>query len=143
MRYVGIDPGQQGALVVVGDDGLTVVDRLGWAGCVVAPALPVLPGDVVALELPHAQFVRAGLVLAEWCGGALVQLRECRVVRPSPAAWRGKVLRRPQLLRAAAKRAAREAATPYLGPATDDECEAWCMARYAFGWATFGPGRQL
>jgi hypothetical protein len=32
MRFVGIDPGQTGNCVVIGDDGLTVLDEQGWTG---------------------------------------------------------------------------------------------------------------
>jgi hypothetical protein len=32
MRFVGVDPGQTGNCVVIGDDGTTVLDECGWTG---------------------------------------------------------------------------------------------------------------
>lgn len=146
MRFVGIDPGQTGACVVVGDDGLTVLDQQRWSRCRVPPLLTVVEaGDVVALEAQHVGGPRASLVLAEWAGRMLATLPEPIVLlRPLATTWRAKVLRNGRLQREPAKRLAIAAATPYLpGPVTHDAAEAWLLARYAWGWAMAHPEQMV
>ena len=145
MRFVGIDPGRTGALVVVGDDGQTALDVLTWAGQDMPPAGIVqrlVPGDVVALE---DQYIGAGAhaskTLHEWTVRLLVQLPDdVTVMRPLASSWRAKVFRRARLRRAAAKRLAIAACREHSGLADElaampDVAEAWAMARYAWGWA--------
>lgn len=144
MTYVGIDPGRTGAAVAVGDDGLTVVWARSWRALDVPPDdLPIRSGDVVAVE---AQYVGLGahssLRLAEWTGGMLAGLpRDVGVMRPLATTWRAKVLRQGRLTREAAKEAALVLCHRHaIGMPAElawlvDVAEAWCMARYAWGWS--------
>lgn len=140
-RFVGIDPGRDGACCVVGADGLTVLELLEWRRAAEPPPMPVLPGDVVALE---AAFVgknpQSALTLQLWRGRVLAALPAGIVLlEPLATTWRGKVLRRPRMGREQAKEAAMQAAGRYaIGlPASypDHVAEAWCMARFSWGWA--------
>lgn len=144
MRFVGIDPGQTGHCVVIGDDGSTVLAEQGWRKLRIPPVITILePGDVVALEAQHVAGPHACLVLAEWCGRLLATLPAgITVLRPLATTWRAKVFRNGRLQREPAKRVAIAAATPYLSagtPVTHDRAEAWAMARYAWGWAMAHP----
>lgn len=136
MRFVGIDPGKTGALVVVGEDGVSVVDVQSWSRASVPPVLRVEAGDIVTLEgLYVGKSRRGSMSLAEWTGMVRAQLTDCTVLRPSASEWRGKVLRVAGLPRARAKALAVSAAAKHAPMlATEDECEAWLMARYAWGW---------
>lgn len=146
-RYVGIDPGMTGAAVVVGADGLEVLDLQAWHRSRVPPAITVvLAGDVVALEAQHVgRGNHASLVLAEWTGRLAAALPPgITILRPLATSWRAKVLRDGRLQREPAKRLAIAAATPHLVAAgwtdvTADIAEAWCMARYACFWALSHP----
>jgi hypothetical protein len=141
---VGIDPGQTGAMVAVGPDGVTVVALQTWSRCRTPPALDLLPTDVVAVE---AQYIghgaHASIVLVEWTGRLLAAVpAACRVTRPLAGAWRAKVFRRTAMRRDAAKRMAVETANRHaVGLGADpshDLAEAWCLARYCWGWAMAG-----
>lgn len=146
MRYVGIDPGSTGACVVVADDGRTVLDQQRWWGHKVPPRLTIIePGDIVALEAQHVgRGNRSSLTLAEWAGSLIATLPEgITLLRPLATTWRARVLRQGRLQREPAKRLAIAAATPHLpGPVTHDAAEAWCLARYAWGWHMAHPGGQ-
>lgn len=149
-RYVGIDPGQNGACVVLGDDGQTVLDEQTWNKARVPPRITVVrPGDVVSLEAQHIGAdadgnlwgARASLVLAQWCGGLLVSLPPgILLLRPLATSWRAKVFRNGRLQREPAKRIAIAAATPFLtGKITHDRAEAWAIGRYSWGYAKAHP----
>lgn len=148
--YIGVDPGQVGALVAIDQDGV-VREVQTWRHGVMhtwegrekyATRLPRLRisvelAHVVALERPFVGASAASsLSLAEWCGGALAQLEGLQVIRPFPMVWRQSVLGRGNLQREAAKEAAKAAyekhrpewATWSLGA---DEAEAWCLAEFA------------
>lgn len=141
MRFVGIDPGQNGAAVVVGADGRTVLEEQRWTKARTPPAITVVqPGDVVALEAQHVAGPHASIVLAEWSGRLLASLPDGAVViRPLATSWRAKVFRSGRMRREPAKRLAIAAATKHAAgigtPITHDVAEAWCLARYAWGWA--------
>jgi hypothetical protein len=148
MRFAGCDPGQTGACVVVDEDGETVLAVQTWEDAELPPALTILDGVVVlALEEQYiGPGAHASLTLAAWSIRMLDSLpSSIQVLRPLATSWRAKVFRGPRLRRAAAKRKAIEAASPYLvdhvAKVTPDVAEAWAMARYAWGWATQGPGR--
>lgn len=143
-RYGGLDPGRTGALVVVGDDGATVLEAQQWRDQDVPPLFTVLGGVAcVALELPyHGEDPHAALVLAHWCGWAHRELvvAGVRVVQPLAVSWRARVLKGPRLRRKPAKAMAIAAAAPYLAAVgivdtVGDPSEAWCLARYACFWA--------
>lgn len=139
MSYIGIDPGQTGAAVLVGADGLEVLDIECWRGSRIPPRIRMVePSSIVSLEAQYGSRPTT-LVLAEWCGRLLATLPEgCTVHRPLATTWRGRVLRRSRLRRDVAKELAIRAARPHLEAAgwthiTDDVAEAWCMARYSWG----------
>lgn len=144
-RFGGLDPGQTGACVVVGDDGLAVLAVQNWEGEKTPPALSCLEGvGLVALELPYAgEDFHAALVLAHWCGWAHRDLHAAgvEVVQALAVTWRAKVLRIGRVTREVAKAKAIDAAQKHavgLAPelaALPDVAEAWCLARYAWGWA--------
>lgn len=52
--FVGIDGSLSGSAVVLADDGRTVLSVVEWRDDP-APALPVVPGDIVALEGIHSR----------------------------------------------------------------------------------------
>ena len=141
MRYLGLDPGQSGALVEVASDGRTVVAWRQWRRERTPPRdlLSDLGAEtVIAVEAPYVgRGARASLVLAEWTGAVLAQIPEdVTVLRPTAQQWRAKVLRaNPD--RASAKRLALRAAETvgWVG-VPDHVAEAWCLARYAWGWST-------
>jgi hypothetical protein len=143
MRFAGIDPGRTGALVVVGDDGLTVLHAELWRDAPEPPILPVLPTDVVAVEEQYlGKNAKSFATLVRWTERLVVRLPEgCTIVRPLATTWRAAVFRRSRMSRAAAKRMALEAARLHavdLPPelaASPDVSEAWAIARYAWGWA--------
>lgn len=142
MRFVGIDPGQNGACVVVGDDGRTVLDQQRWMKHRIPPLIEIIEGgDVVAFEAQHVGGPRASLVLAEWSGRMLATLPpNITILRPLATTWRAKIFRQGRLQREPAKRLAIAAALPYVpGTVTHDVAEAWCLARYAWGWAMAHP----
>lgn len=141
MRFVGLDPGQTGACVVVGDDGATILAIQAWtkpakpktrkgegvhlfarrlAEWIVAVQTPpvftvVRPGDVVALEAQHVNGPHASLVLATWSGRAIERLPTGIVlIRPLATTWRAKVFRDGRMTREVAKRFAIAAAAPHL-----------------------------
>jgi hypothetical protein len=145
MRFVGIDPGQTGACVVVDDDGCTVLDVQRWSKQRTPPLLTVVEeGDVVALEAQHVARHQASLVLAEWSGRMIATLPWVVLLRPLATSWRAKVLRGGRLQRHPAKQLAIAAASPYVpGTVTHDVAEAWCLARYAWGWAMAHPAELL
>lgn len=146
MRYVGIDPGQTGHCVVVGDDGETVLAEQGWKKLRIPPAITILePGDVVALEAQHVAGPHASLVLSEWCGRLLATLPSgITVIRPLATTWRAKVFRNGRLQREPAKRMAIAAASRFMtGDVSHDRAEAWCMARYARFWALNHPDQLV
>lgn len=142
MRYVGIDPGQNGAAVVVGPDGCTVLDLQTWRKAKTPPSIIVLEGvDLIAVEGQHVADYHAALVLSEWCGRLLASLPiGIPVLRPLATSWRAKVFPGARLRREPAKRLAIAAATPYLAAfgflrPTHDLAEAWCIARWAAFYA--------
>ncbi len=139
--FAGVDPGATGALVVLADDGLTVLDLLEWRRASVPPALPLVPGDVLALEAAYlGRSARAALTLQLWRGRLLAAVPEgVEVTQPLAVHWRAKVLRRSNLRRAEAKAAAVRVASPYLPEgASVDACEAFCIARWCWGWVRAG-----
>ena len=134
---VGVDPGRTGAAVWLGDDGRTVLRVQRWRDLDDPPVLEVTAPALVAVE---AQYVgrgaHASLRLAEWTGGLVSRLPPgVEVLRPVAATWRAAVLRVGRVRRADAKRHALTAALYSLGEPleTVDACEAWCLARYAWG----------
>lgn len=148
MRFVGVDPGKSGAAVEITTDGATVIRVVRWARAETPPdTLAALlrdlgPGDVVAVEQCYVgPGARASLTLAEWTGRLLAEIpADVEVLRPLAAQWRAKVLRSARLGRTDAKAAADRAAR--LGTGTDvltgHSSEAWCLARYAWGWSMRG-----
>jgi hypothetical protein len=157
-RYVGIDPGYVGAAVCLSDDGRTVLHVARWStkapkvipGRIPAePTLPrfewLLPTDLVALE---QQFVgksaRGSVSLSIWSEKLMRTLPpEIAFCRPLATTWRGKVFGRSRLSREVAKRfaiaaAARDLARFGITDTKGDTSEAWCMARYAWGWDLAG-----
>lgn len=159
MRYVGVDPGLTGAAVCIADDGRTVLHVTKWstkrARAVPgrAPPLPTLPGlpwllptDVVALE---AQYVgrskRGSVALAIWTEHLMRSLpADIVLVRPLATTWRAKVLGKSRLERDVAKRLAIAAAAAPLArfgldqDAKGDVSEAFCLARFCWGWDKAG-----
>lgn len=138
MRYVGIDPGQRGAAVVIGDDGVTVIEHQVWARQKTPPAITVVrPGDVVALEAQHVRGPHASIVLAHWCGMLEATLPEgITLLRPLATTWRARVFRAGRMRREPAKALAVQAATQYFAEVPGhDLAEAWALGRYAWGWA--------
>lgn len=142
MRYLGIDPGQSGAACVVGDDGMTVIAATAWKRSKSPPVLSDLIRDAsaIAVEGVHVgKGRRSSLTLAEWRGKLLTQIPAgVTVYHPQPSEWRGKVLRRSNLRRDDAKRAALLAVRNAIGMPpewadVDHMAEAWCLARYAWG----------
>jgi hypothetical protein len=139
--YLGIDPGQTGAAVLVAEDGETVLGLQRWSDAKTPPmVLPelILNARVVALEGQHVAGPHASLVLAEWSGRLLATLPSgLPVLRPLATSWRAKVFRCGRLQREPAKRLAVRAASPFLlafNPelrVTHDLAEAWALARYA------------
>lgn len=139
-RYAGIDPGRTGALVVIGDDGMTVARIVEWHDSSEPPyLLDALAGVLrIAVEGLHVgKGRRSSITLAEWTGRLLAELPPgVPVERPQPSKWRGAVLRRANLRTDDAKAAAIRAARPHLGLGHDPSshvAEAWCLARYAWG----------
>lgn len=148
-RYVGIDPGQTGAAVIVGDDGLSILDIIRWRGAHRPPEiLAVTAADLIAVEDQYGgAYPRSALELREWTVRLLVSLPDGAVVlRPLASQWRPKVFRGSAPRgRKACKSVAREAARASFERAgqtmTDDSAEAWCLARYAWGYARAFPER--
>lgn len=142
MTYAGIDPGQTGALVEIGADGHTVVRWVEWRRERVPPdgVLADLSAEVVAVEAPYVgPGARASLTLAEWTGRLLAQMPAGpTVVRPTAAQWRPKVLRASPGRVEAKALALRAAASCGLVGVSDHVAEAWCLARYAWGWDQAG-----
>ena len=146
MRFVGIDPGQSGAIVVVGDDGMQVTEHLWWKNAWIPPiaaAQIVQRGDVVSIERPYVgRDPKAAITLCEWIGwlrSLLPSERTITLIRPFASEWRAKVLRRARLGRALAKQLAvaaciRHSGLPHAEATRHDIAEAWLMARYAWGW---------
>lgn len=142
-QFIGIDPGQAGALVAIGDDGKTAIDVRWWRDQAVPPkglALGIGLVDVVTIERPYlGKNPHAALELAEWIGRSLTLLpRAVNLYRPTAMQWRAKVFRRGRMTRAQAKRLAVKACQLHSGLADElasrhDVAEAWGMAR--FGWA--------
>lgn len=133
MRYIGVDPGRTGALVVI-DDQCVVQHVQRWKRHDAPPVLELCYGSVVAIERPFVGRSSASTItLAEWIGSALEQIRHhgCEILRPTATQWRAKIFGTARMRREEAKRAARLAA-PWA--ATDDEAEAYLMAKYALGW---------
>lgn len=132
---LGVDPGRTGAAVELADDGRTALRVWTWQDQDVPPRLD-LPVVLTAVEAQHVGRGRASsLALATWTGRLLEQVRG-ELLRPHPATWRAAVLGVGRLRRADAKSAARRACEIYAlgeGLPTDDACEAWCLARYAWG----------
>lgn len=141
MRWVGIDPGQTGALCVVGDDGLTVLARASWSRVSVPPDLTsyMIGAKLVVIEGVYVSRLnrRSGIVLAQWVGQLLAQVpADVPIEQPQPSKWRAAVLggRFANCTRERAKEAAIAAATANaIGDwgGSDHHAEAWCMARYA------------
>lgn len=140
MKFLGIDPGQNGALVAVAEDGLSVLGVQTWKKSRTPPRLdPALlrGAALLALEAQHVGGPHASLVLATWCGYLLGTLPPgLPVQRPLATSWRAKVFRSGRLSREAAKALAIAAATPHLAAAghpnpSHDLAEAWCLARWA------------
>lgn len=159
--FLGIDPGQNGAAVLVAEDGKTVLGIQLWSPprkprfattdelvawkrlCQRVPRI-VLNLDACAQIALEAQHVGDGnqssLTLARWAERLAVSLPSTiPLVRPLATSWRAKVFPRGggRLQRDPAKRMAVAAATPFLQAfdpdvrVTEDLAEAWCMARYA------------
>lgn len=141
--FWGVDPGISGAAILLDHDGLTALWHVRCRGPV-PPALPLVPGDVVAIEAQHARAGRPGsLALSEWCGRLLAALPpDVVVLRPHPATWRRVIgasgLRRAQA-KARAVRAAREHGRGLPERLSADHAEAWAIARWAWAWD--GAGR--
>ncbi len=148
MRFVGVDPGKAGALVEVAPNGATVVAVHRWSRCAVPPDAVLLhlaglrAGDVLAVEQGYVgPGAHASLVLAEWTGRLLAGVPPgVEVLRPLATTWRAKVLRAARLGRADAKAAADRAAAigTGAGELSGHSSEAWCLARYAWGWSMRG-----
>lgn len=155
MRFVGIDPGQAGAVVVLGDDGRTALDHRWWSQCKNPPRIAaqlVSPGDVVVIEGLYVGLNRqTAMTLSEWVGWLRCLMPDSiALLRPTAGEWRGKVfprgLRNPRMRRAEAKRIAirlcrRESGLRDAIASRPDVAEAWCMAR--FGWGAHRAGRAL
>ena len=104
-RFVGIDPGREGACVVIGDDGVTVIDMVQWARAAEPVPVPVLSGDVVAVEAAYVgKNVRSAMSLQFWRGRLIDRLPTgITLLEPTATIWRAKVLRRPRMTRVVAK----------------------------------------
>jgi hypothetical protein len=148
-RYAGVDPGKTaGACVVIGDDGARVLAVQYWEGAETPPVLSCLDGvGVAALELPyHGEDPHAALVLAHWCGWMHRDLHAAgiEVAQPLAVSWRAKVLRIGRVTRAVAKAKAIDAAQKHaIGMPPEfrespDVSEAWCLARWCWGWVRAG-----
>jgi len=156
VTYLGVDPGHSGAAVSLADDGLTVLAAWRWTprvletqdGRVLAYSAPhqiaavIGPHAVAAVEAPYVGLSHRGsLSLAEWTGGFLSGLDVGEILRPTAAEWRAKVLHVGRVRRAPAKALALRAAALHARglPWLDDHvAEAWCLARFAWGWARRG-----
>ena len=149
---MGVDPGRAGACCVLGGDGLTVLWWASWASAPTPPTLPLVAGDVLAVEAQHTRADRpgAGQSLAEWCGRLLAVVPCTTVLRPQPATWRrvfsaGNMRRRADLKRRAAEGARFAIGLP--DPCPIDLAEAFGMARWAWAWnragRPAGPGVPL
>ncbi len=142
MRFIGIDGGRAGAYVEVGPDGLTALDLIEWRGAATPPVLPVRAGDVVALEAAYVgKNPQSAMKLQLWRGQLMATFPAgVQLLEPLATAWRAKVLRRAGMRREVAKAVAIEAAKRNAIGLPDDfpdhVAEAWCLARYAWGWAT-------
>jgi hypothetical protein len=142
-RFCGVDPGQTGAAVWLADDGLTVLHVEYWVDALTPPRLPVLPTEVVAVEDQYlGKNARSFATLVRWTERLVVGLPDgVLLVRPLATTWRAAVLRRARLGRTAAKRVALEAVRlhargmPEEFAGLPDVAEAWCLARFAWGWA--------
>ena len=146
MKYAGVDPGQNGACVVVAEDGMTVLAVQEWRKAKIPPALTCLDGvSVIAIENQHVSGPHASLVLSAWCGWLCGTLpSEIPVLRPLATSWRAKVFGNGRLTRGPAKALAMAAAGPHLsgwyeGKMRDDLAEAWCIARYCAFYAKTHP----
>lgn len=144
MRFVGIDPGRNGALVAVGDDGATATLVRHWRSQNRPPEEAwkgILADDVVVIEYPYVgRNAHSAIVLSEWIGRLLEHLpSDAEVLRPNAGAWRAKVFRRARLTRQAAKSLAVAACVQHSGipermARQHDIAEAWAMARYGWGF---------
>jgi hypothetical protein len=143
--FVGIDPGREGAAVVLAHDGVTVLELVQWARAREPVPVPVIAGDVVAVEAAYVgRNVRSAMSLQFWRGRLIDRLPDgITLLEPLATTWRGKVLRRPRIGRDAAKALAMEAARKYAIGLPDEYpdhvAESWLIARFAWGWAAAHP----
>jgi hypothetical protein len=151
-RWWGVDPGKgAGAAVRIADDGRTALEVVEWRDSTTV-SLPILPGDVVALEAPYLGKNPASFrALVEWRERFRLGLPPGVVVaEPLAVQWRAKVLRVARVPRKRAKElaiaAAKANAIGLPAEPTPDAAEAWCLARWAVYWdragrPTLGGGR--
>jgi hypothetical protein len=138
VRYWGVDGANTGAAVLLAEDGVTALEWTEWKKCP-RVVLPVLEGDILALEAPYlGKSARSFRVLCEWRERFKATLPPGVVLaEPNASHWRAKVLRVAGLARVPAKERAIRAATLHSNlpqPIGADLAEAWCLARWVWGW---------
>jgi hypothetical protein len=141
-RLWGIDGALTGAAVRLADDGVTALEWHEWRRSPVV-RLPIEEGDIIALEQAYlGKSVRSFRSLVEWRERFKAGLPPVVLAEPNASHWRAKVLRVAGLARKPAKERAIAAATLHakglpaeVGP---DLAEAWCLARWCWGWNRVG-----